>query len=319
MPGEPIVQVAELRKTYQSGIFSKRRVEALKGVSLEVGAGEIFGLLGANGAGKTTLIKVLLGIIRSNGGTATVFGYPAGDRHSRARIGYLPESHRIPRHLTGYTALEYYGQLSNLPLAEIRRRQDPLLERVGLAGKGALPVKSYSKGMQQRIGLAQAMLHEPDLLILDEPTDGVDPKGRAEIREILFSLKEKGVTIFLNSHLLQEVELVCDRVAILREGTILRMGPVKELTQGATEELDLEIVGAVADVREALTGFEVSSVNATGGGTVRVKFNSSDQQEVDRLVNALRDKNLSIQSMSRSKRTLEQAYLQVVDEVEFVP
>jgi ABC-2 type transport system ATP-binding protein len=319
MDSAPVVAVEGLRKVYHVGLFRRFSVEALKGVSLQVGKGEIFGLLGANGAGKTTLIKVLLGIVRGNGGSATVLGYPAGDRRGRERIGYLPENHRIPRHLTGFTALEYYGQLSNLPLAEIRQRREPLLEQVGLKGKGPLPVKSYSKGMLQRLGLAQAMLHEPDLLILDEPTDGVDPKGRAEIRETLFQLKQRGTTVFLNSHLLQEVELVCDRVAILQQGNILRIGPVKELTQATTIELDVEIVGTAGEIREALAGFDVDSVSHAEDGAVRVKFKPCDQTEVDRLVNTLREKGLSIQSMSRSKRTLEQAYLQVVDEVEFVP
>jgi ABC-2 type transport system ATP-binding protein len=319
MDSAPVVAVQDLRKTYKGGLVRRFTVEALKGVSFQVGGGEIFGLLGANGAGKTTLIKVLLGIVRGNGGSASVLGYAAGDRKGRQRIGYLPENHRIPRHLTGYTALEYYGQLSNLTLSEIHQRRDGLLEQVGLKDKGRLPVKSYSKGMLQRLGLAQAMLHEPDLLILDEPTDGVDPKGRADIRQTLFKLKQRGTTVFLNSHLLQEVELVCDRVAILQQGNILHIGPVQDLTNAGTSDLDVTVAGDVKVIRETMADFAVSSVNPAGDGAVSVKLKPCDQAEVDRLVDALRAKGVSIQSLSRTRRTLEQAFLQLVDEVELEP
>ena len=210
---EPVIQVAGLKKTYRSGILGRRRLHALQGVDLEVPKGSIYGLLGPNGAGKTTLIKILLGIVRKSDGGATVLGQPAGRLAARRRIGYLPENHRIPRHLTGRTALEYYGALSGLSVGEIRRRMPELLDRVGLAGREKESVAGYSKGMQQRLGLAQAMLHQPDLIVLDEPTDGVDPVGRKEIREVLRSLADEGATIFLNSHLLQEIELVCERVA----------------------------------------------------------------------------------------------------------
>ena len=176
---------------------------------------------GAHGAGKTTLIKVLLGVVRRSAGQASLLGHPAGDRRGRIHVGYLPENHRIPRHHTGNSALSYYGSLSGLSLKEIRRRRPALLETVGLAKWGDSSVKKYSKGMLQRLGLAQAMLHEPDLLILDEPTDGVDPLGRSELRRVA-AAESAGKTVFLNSHLLQEVELVCDRVAILNHGEVLR-------------------------------------------------------------------------------------------------
>ena len=199
------IQTRDLSKTYRDGWFGRRRVQALAGVSLSVNRGEIFGLLGPNGAGKTTLIKILLGIVHKSSGEAEMLGRPAGHRVTRRKIGYLPEHHRIPHHLNGNTALEYYGGLSNLSVREVRSRRPKLLEMVGLGRWGKTLVRKYSKGMLQRLGLAQAMLHDPELLVLDEPTDGVDPVGRAEIREVLARLKSEGKTIFLNSHLLQEV------------------------------------------------------------------------------------------------------------------
>jgi ABC-type Na+ transport system ATPase subunit NatA len=215
------IAIHDLEKIYRHGLFGRKKIPALKGVSLEVPPGEVFGLLGPNGAGKTTLIKVLLGIVRKSSGSATL--RPA--EIARRQVGYLPEHHRIPHHLTGDTALEYYGSLSGMSQSEIRRRRPDLLKRVGLATWGKTPVKKYSKGMLQRLGLAQAMIHDPQLLILDEPTDGVDPVGRAEIRDVLSELRRQGKTVFLNSHLLQEVELVCDRSRHSRPRADARVGP----------------------------------------------------------------------------------------------
>ena len=223
---------ATWRKTYVEGFFRRKRQPALKGVSLRVERGEIFGLLGGNGAGKTTFIKTLLGIIRKTAGEARLLGFPAGDRRGRKLVGYLPENLRVPRHLTGYTALEYYGNLSNVPTRSIRQRRGPLLEKVGLAERAKDPVRTYSKGMLQRLGLAQAMLHDPELFILDEPTDGLDPLARSQVRGYLTELKRQGKTIFLNSHILQEVELICDRVAILDKGVLRRVANVAEITSG---------------------------------------------------------------------------------------
>ncbi len=223
------IDIQALRKVYREGLFG-RSVSALRGVSFHVNRGEIFGLLGPNGAGKTTLIKVLLGIVRKSAGEARLLGRPAGDRLGRRQVGYLPESHRIPAHHTGNTALEYYGALSGLSSSQIRRRRPELLRTVGLAEWGRAPVKSFSKGMLQRLGLAQALMHDPEMLILDEPTDGVDPVGRKEMRTLLQRLKAEGKTIFINSHLLQEIELVCDRVVILVRGEVQRAGAIQELT-----------------------------------------------------------------------------------------
>src|SRR6516225_11299422 len=204
MPDSPAIEVESLSKTYRDGLFSRKTVEALRGVTFQVERGTIFGLLGPNGAGKTTLIKVLLGIVHKSGGKASLMGLPAGDRRGRRSVGYLPENHRIPRHHTANTALEYYGALSGMRGRDIRKRRPELLELVGLSAWGGSSVKKFSKGMLQRLGLAQALMHDPELLVLDEPTDGVDPVGRKHIRDVLRGMEERGLTIFLNSHLLAE-------------------------------------------------------------------------------------------------------------------
>jgi ABC-2 type transport system ATP-binding protein len=341
MTDQLAVTVRDLAKVYRGGLFRKR-VQALNGVSLDVPRGEIFGLLGPNGAGKTTLIKILLGIVRRSSGSASVLGHVAGDRRGRRSIGYLPESHRIPHHLTGNTALEYYGQLSGMPLAEIRGKRDGLLDTVGLGKWGRTPVKNYSKGMQQRLGLAQAMLHDPDLLILDEPTDGVDPVGRAEIRDVLFQLKDRGKTVFLNSHLLQEIELVCDRVAILHAGLVRHVGPVRELTEATSNCIVYEVRGPLSDIEllvesdatldfgEDLQGEDDGSPpevegepveetekpavpeSSSGSVTVTLIQQPHSQDDVDTAVDSLRELGVSIESMSRERLTLEQAFLQML-------
>ena len=321
------IAVSDLRKTYTEGLFFRKRQEALKGVSFEVKRGEIFGLLGGNGAGKTTLIKILLGIIRRTSGDAHVLDFPAGDSRARQKIGYMPENLRVPRHLTGYTALEYYGNLSGLSNRVIRQRRGPLMEKVGIAARAKDPVRTYSKGMLQRLGLAQAMLHDPDLFIFDEPTDGLDPLARSQVRGFLTDLKRDGKTIFLNSHILQEVQLVCDRVAILDKGILKRVGTVQELTtthQAApatngnpTRQADIELhlTGTASAIREALGGWETTRWNSLSEVEHLVHIRSADQEYVDQLIDRLRAARISILGINRRQATLEDAYLGIVAEV----
>ncbi len=312
---DPVIRVTDLVKTYRDGLFRKRKIEALKGVSLEVGQGEIFGLLGPNGAGKTTLIKVLLGIVHKTSGEATLLGEPAGRKAGRQRVGYLPEGHRIPKHLTGNSTLEFYGSLSGLSVAEVRRRRGELLDTVGLADWGKTNVTKYSKGMLQRLGLAQAMLHQPDVLVLDEPTDGVDPVGRSEIRDVLNQLKSQGKTIFLNSHLLQEIELVCDQVAILFRGEVLKIGPVAEITNLAgdseTADVTLELDGDTQAITDLLPD-DNSTREQTGETRWEVTLAGITQHDINRLIDAARERQLSVVSISRQKLTLEEAFLRLV-------
>ncbi len=306
------IQTRDLAKTYRDGWFGRRRVHALAGVSLTVNRGEIFGLLGPNGAGKTTMIKVLLGLVHKTAGEAEMLGRPAGHRPTRRKIGYLPEHHRIPYHLNGNTALEYYGGLSNMPLRQIRQRRPKLLEMVGLGRWGKTLVRKYSKGMLQRLGLAQAMLHDPDLLILDEPTDGVDPVGRAEIREVLARLKSEGKTIFLNSHLLQEIELICDRVAILGRGKLRRMDTVDALRQHTSPEAVLTVKSDEPSVRRLLNGRAVLSTQALDGDHLRITVEAPDQPSLDHWIDLVRQGGISIAGVARRQMTLEQAFLDLV-------
>jgi len=329
----PAIETQDLRKTYSHGLIRRRRQEALKGVSLRVERGEIFGLLGGNGAGKTTFIKCLLGIIRRTGGEARLLGFPAGDRRGRKLVGYLPENLRVPRHLTAYTALEYYGHLSNVPSAAIRERRGGLLEMVGLAERARDPVRTYSKGMLQRLGLAQAMLHDPDLFILDEPTDGLDPLARSQVRGFLADLKKRGKTIFLNSHILQEVELICDRVAILDRGNLLRVANVAEITSGRGQllggpttgngqplapqeelELHLDLTAPEPLIRQTLGPLPIAAWQAYSPHEHRVVTRVPDQATVDLLIDRLRHSGISIVGLTRRRVSLEEAYLEIVAE-----
>lgn len=309
------IHVENLCKTYREGLLGGKKIEALQGASMQVQSGEIFGLLGPNGAGKTTLIKILLGIVRKTSGDATVLDRPAGDRLARQKMGYLPEGHRLPRHLTGDTALDYYGGLSGLSSSDVRKQRDELLDLVGLKNWGKTPVRKYSKGMQQRIGLAQAMLHKPQLLILDEPTDGVDPQGRAEIRAVLKRLKEAGKTVFLNSHLLQELELVCDRVAVMVGGKVRKIGPVTELTSVNDLDVQISVAGREDDILTALGSHAALNWETINQGDLArhsfvVQFSSL--LELNGYVDRLRAANLQIYSIVPQRRTLEQVFLELV-------
>lgn len=317
----PAIQVEKLSKTYVEGLIRRKKREALREVTFQVEQGEVFGLLGGNGAGKTTFIKILLGIIGRTQGVATLLGYPAGDRRARKRVGYLPENLRVPRHLTALTALEYYGHLSNVPSSVIRERRGPLLERVGLAARANDPVRNYSKGMLQRLGLAQAMLHDPDVFILDEPTDGLDPLARSQVRGYLAELKQQGKTVFLNSHILQEVELICDRVAILDRGNLKRVANVKDITSGKVDELaganqvlevQLEIAGDEKQLREGVPREAILAWEKLNATSYQLILRLPDQMAIDQVIDELRRRQGSIISLQRRKVTLEQAYLEIV-------
>lgn len=322
---DPAIDVRGLNKTYSSGLIFKSRHQALKDVSLTVNRGEIFGLLGPNGAGKTTFLKIMLGIIHKSGGEATLLGFPAGSKSGRQLVGYLPEHLRVPQHLTGYQALEYFGNLSNVPTSVIREKRGELLETVGLAQRAKDRVTQYSKGMLQRLGLAQALLHDPELLVLDEPTDGLDPQARAEMRQIIRDLQKQGVTIFLNSHLLQEVEMICQRVAILDKGNVRYCGDVDKIgehlasqstVQNSTLKVQFELIG---DEEAVLACFH-STAHQFGeqrGQSLMVEATAKDQAEVDQIVDRIRSSGISIARMIPIKITLEDAFLQIVDKSSF--
>lgn len=316
MTDSPAIDVREVRKAYRDGWIVKKRFDALRGVDLTVKRGEVFGLLGPNGAGKTTLIKILLGIVRCTGGEAFLLGAPAGSRTARERIGYLPENLSFPAHHTATRALQLYGRLSRVPEEVIRKKSRELLELVGLAGRERELVRKYSKGMRQRLGLAQAMLHEPELLILDEPTDGLDPVGRSEIRRVISGLRAQGKTVFLNSHILQEVELVCDRVAILVGGTLRGVGTPAELTtkfHGAlTSRLRMELAGESAAVEQLRTDRECELLPLPES---KWQFATAyeSQAEIDQLIDHIRQLNISVLKLERTRPTLEEVFLSAVN------
>src|SRR5687767_1774690 len=212
-----LIEVSGLKKTFRSGL-GKPGITALDGIDFTVREGELFGLLGPNGAGKTTTVKILLGLTRATSGVARVGGLPVSDPESRRRVGYLPEGHKIPGYLTARQALSIFGRMSDMDKVTIDRRTNELLDRVHLGTWADVRVKKFSKGMTQRLGLAAALISSPNVLLLDEPTDGVDPVGRREIRDLLRAEASRGTAVLLNSHLLSEIELTCDRVAMLRKG-----------------------------------------------------------------------------------------------------
>ncbi len=228
---QPAIQTANLRKVYRTGFWLNQKITSLKGCSLTVYKGETFGLLGPNGAGKTTLLKLLLGIIRPTAGQGLLLGQPLGDRAVKQRIGYLPENAYYYDYLTGWEFLQMAAGLFQIPVKVQRQRIPQLLELVGLPQTAARKkqLRQYSKGMLQRVGMAQALINDPELVFLDEPMSGLDPLGRYQMRQLILLLKQQGKTIFFNSHILSEVEQICDRVAILAEGELICSGSLDEL------------------------------------------------------------------------------------------
>jgi ABC-2 type transport system ATP-binding protein len=300
----PVIRTDHLTKHYG-------RIEALRGVSLTVERGEIFGLLGQNGAGKTTLIKILLGITKLTEGAAQLLDQPAGTASVRRRIGYLPEDHRFPDYHTGASLLDFYGALLEVPAAERRRRIPEVLELVGLKGRMHYKVRTYSKGMKQRLGIAQAIFHDPEVIFLDEPTDGVDPVGRREIRSIMQQLKEQDKTIFLNSHLLGEVELICDRVVILQKGEVVREGTVAELTHVQ----NLFIVGLAPG--QAFPREEIQKQGYTVSPSGEMwEIGLRDGQNIDPVIDLLRGRGLNLRHLVEKRQTLEELFVQTVEEAE---
>src|SRR5437667_6064099 len=226
---EPIVEIKNLCVEYRAKSSGQGKKVAVQDLNLTVNAGEVFGFLGPNGAGKTSTMNVLLGFINATGGEARLFGTNVREPIARQRIGYLPELTYYYKFLSAEELLRFYARIFGLPKAEAERRIDAVLKLVELEAARKRPIKTYSKGMQQRVGLAQALINNPDLLILDEPTSGLDPIGRMKVREIIQRLKDEGKTVFFSSHELGEVETVCDRVAILHQGELKAAGPVPSL------------------------------------------------------------------------------------------
>ncbi len=240
------IEIRGLHKTYHLGFWKKRPKLALHPLDLTVEDGEIFGYLGPNGAGKTTTLRILMGIIFPSGGSATILGHDMQDPRVKAQIGFLPEQPYFYDHLSAPELLQYYGQLSGVPARDRNKRVAAMLERVGLGEVGRLQLRKFSKGMLQRVGIAQALLHDPKVVFLDEPMSGLDPIGRREVRDLIAGLREEHKTVFFSTHILSDAEALCDRVAVLDRGEMRGVGTVDELTAGTGGRVELLFHGAAA-------------------------------------------------------------------------
>ena len=300
-----VIEVHDLTKIYRTGM-RKGDIVALDNVSLSIGMGEIFGLLGPNGAGKTTLFKVLLSITAATSGDAKIFGRPPSDPRSRLRVGYLPENHRFPHHLTGLGLLEFTARMYGIPQSEFEHRADELLELVGMTKWADTKIRNYSKGMGQRIGLAQAMISDPDVLLLDEPTDSVDPIGKIELRKVLERIRTDGKSIVLNSHLLSEVESVADRVAILSRGRLVRVGTIEEMTSRKSQyDIEADMGSHLIEIPEEIG----KTVVVTARG---ITVELTKMENINHIIDLLRMKKISIVSVKPVKVSLEQSFLETI-------
>jgi len=330
-PAAPVIAVSKLAKTFSLGLvrlparapgsspgwFERlasrlpggsnlhRQVEAVRGISFEVYEGEIFGFLGPNGAGKTTTIKMLMGLIFPTSGAATIYGMPATDRASRRRVGFLPENPYLYQYLTGAELMDLCGRLADMPSPERRRSARELLERVGLTHAADRPVRKYSKGMMQRLGLAQALLGDPDLLVLDEPMTGLDPIGRKEIRDLLLEERKRGKTLFFSSHILSDVERLCDRVAIVHRGEMSAYGRLDELLRPEVRHVEIEL----SNVGDALTralGELGTKVSALANHVLVIV---EGEQGVDGVIDTARSLGAHVLAVTPRRETLEDLFV----------
>jgi ABC-2 type transport system ATP-binding protein len=301
-----VVQVSDLSKIYRTGFWLNQKIVTLKGFSLTVFQGETFGLLGQNGAGKTTLLKALLGIIRPSSGKGVLLGQPLGDRTVKEKIGYLPENPYFYDYLTGWEFLDYIARLFQIPPRQRRQRITELLDRVGLAQSAARKkqLRQYSKGMLQRVGMAQALINDPDVVFLDEPMSGLDPLGRYQIREIILSLKAQGKTIFFNSHVLSDVEQICDRIGILARGELICVGSLQELL-GTAELYHVKVKdGSQEILRQWIPDLEFRDGYWQG----HLKGEPQD------FLTSLRLMNAQIISMNLARPSLEEFFVQQLNQ-----
>ncbi|MFN3926217.1 MAG: ABC transporter ATP-binding protein [Pseudanabaenaceae cyanobacterium] len=301
----PLAIVAEnLSKTYRGGFWLEQRIQSLHSCSLTVPQGETFGLLGPNGAGKTTLLKILLGIIQPTTGTGKILGLPLGDHATKQKIGYLPENAYYYDYLTGWELLDLMGSLFGIPHSQRRQRIAELLDLVGLAQSVARKkqLRQYSKGMVQRIGLAQALINEPEVIFLDEPMSGLDPVGRYQVREIILMLKKQGKTVFFNSHILSDAELICDRIGILNKGELIACGKLTELL-GTAEGYQVKGTGGDPEqLKSWLTGLEWQAEHWSG-------YLTGDYYQ---FITAIKDMDGVILEMKRSQQSLEEFFIEQI-------
>ena len=297
------IETSHLRKEYS-------RKVAVADLDLQVGQGEVFGFLGPNGAGKTTSIKMLLGLAKPTSGEARLLGQPIGDPQSRSRVGFLPEHFRFHDWLNGSEFLDVHAQLYGLPEPDRKERIPQLLKRVGLEEHASKKLRGYSKGMLQRIGLAQALLNRPAVVFLDEPTSGLDPIGRILVRDIIRELRDDGTTVFLNSHLLSEVEITCDRVVFIKHGTVVKAISLKEIDEGATQ---VQIrVGALNTDRAELERGLAQFGTDVHLNTDHIHLVIANQQVMPDLARWLIGQGIDLYELKPQRVSLEEMFLQIV-------
>jgi len=302
---DSVIQTSGLRKQFGTKV-------AVEDLSLSVRRGEVFGFLGPNGAGKTTSLKMLLGLIEPSAGSGRMLGRPIGDRAARARVGFLPEHFRFHEWLSGREFLNFHGRLYGMPASRISARVDELLARVDLLDAAHRRLREYSKGMLQRVGLAQALLNDPEVVFLDEPTSGLDPLGRLLVRDLIRELRERGTAVFLNSHLLGEVEATCDRVVFVKQGRT-----VHELTLADTDGVDVELrvgrcdaaaLAALAALGRDLDGDRLALAEA--GGVVRLRVD--DESRLPAIAQMLVGRGVALYQQRAARKSLEQWFLEVI-------
>lgn len=299
-----IIDTEELTKKYENG-------KGCFDISIKVGAGEVFGFLGPNGAGKSTLIKTLLGLLYPTSGTATLLGKPLGDVSVKKQVGYLPELFKYQAWMTGLDLLKFHGELYHIEKNQLRSKIDEVLDLVHMTGAEKRTIGSYSKGMQQRIGMASALLSDPAIIFLDEPTSALDPIGRKEVRDIILTLKAKGKTVFLNSHLLSEVEQVCDSAAIISHGRIIKQGTMKELLK-EDYSLELKVNDIDHKILSALEQFD--EYYAYDGQIIKMKLNK--EEDAAAVAATIVSGGGKLYAMTPSANRLENLFLQLVEKGE---
>jgi len=296
------LEIQGLAKDYAVGFWKKTSRTALKSLQLNIAQGETFGFLGPNGAGKTTTLKLLMGIIFPTSGTATILGRDIGDPEVKRKVGFLPEQPYFYDYLSAPELLDYYAQLSGVPAGTRRKRIGELLERVGLGDVGNKQLRKFSKGMLQRVGIAQAIIHDPEIVFLDEPMSGLDPVGRHDVRELIQQLKDQGKTIFFSTHILSDAEALCDRVGVIHKGELRGVGVVNDFRSSVADKTEVIWVGAGA----LASVTDLVSDSHTTGDTVRGTVQSAN---LDRLLEKLRQQRARLISVTPINRTLEDYFL----------
>ncbi|HEY0427671.1 MAG TPA: ABC transporter ATP-binding protein [Pyrinomonadaceae bacterium] len=305
-----IVEIENLTKDYEVGFWRKKKVRALDDLTLSVEGGQIFGFLGGNGAGKTTTIKILMRLLFPSAGAARILGHDISDVKTHSRIGYCPENPYFYDYLTARELMNYFGELFGFDSARRKRKTEELLTKVGLDEKDwNKQLRKFSKGMLQRVGLAQSLINEPEIVFLDEPMSGLDPIGRREVRELIAGLREKGTTVFMSTHILSDIEALCDNVAILRRGRLAATGNLDELLtrSGETQTFEINVKGVTAENLE-------KEIRQVAGATMNAKPNGaniqiSEEKDIDKILQITRNAGGKLVSVQPVKQSLEELFM----------